>query len=158
MKGEWRSFKFRFATLLRLREAVRDEQRQELAKALEAEKILRRQILQVDEDLASLHQRARAMASPGEVDVRQVVGGPEIRVGARGSEEATGGARGAVCAEIERRRQALVEANREVQILERLRQRQNERRREEENRREIRTLDEVAQIGALRNRTRELQE
>ncbi len=149
---------FRFATLLRLREAVRDEQRQELAKALEAEKILRRQILQVDEDLASLHQRARAMASPGEVNVNRLLEAQRFELVLGDRKRQLEEHVGAVRAEIERRRQALVEANREVQILERLRQRQNERRREEENRREIRTLDEVAQIGALRNRTRELQE
>ena len=54
-----------------------------------------------------------------------------------------------VCAEIEQRRAALVEANRETQILERLRERQYQRYREEENRREILVLDEAAQRGAL---------
>jgi flagellar protein FliJ len=46
--------------------------------------------------------------------------------------------------EIERRREALLAANREVRVLEKLRDHQMERYREEENRRDIKRLDEVA--------------
>ena len=46
--------------------------------------------------------------------------------------------------EIERRREALLAANREVRVLEKLREHQIERHREEENRRDVKRLDEVA--------------
>jgi len=55
-----------------------------------------------------------------------------------------------VRAEIERRRQTLVEANREVRVLENLRARQRERHQAEENRQEIKRLDEAALMRAGR--------
>jgi flagellar export protein FliJ len=58
-----------------------------------------------------------------------------------------------VGAEIERRREVLVEADRDVRVLEKLREKQTERHRYEENRREIRQLDEVAQLRATREKT-----
>jgi flagellar export protein FliJ len=52
--------------------------------------------------------------------------------------------RRAVGAEIERRQQALVDANRQVRVLETLREKQLDRHRREENRQEIKQLDETA--------------
>ena len=49
-----------------------------------------------------------------------------------------------VQAEIERRREALVDANRQVRVLEELRRKQLERHRQEESRQEIKRLDEAA--------------
>ena len=46
--------------------------------------------------------------------------------------------------EIERRRQTLVQANRDVRVLEKLREKQAGRHRQEEDRRETKVLDEVA--------------
>jgi flagellar export protein FliJ len=51
---------------------------------------------------------------------------------------------------MEHRRVALAEANREVRVLEKLRDRQHERHRQEENRQEIKELDEVAGRRAVR--------
>ena len=50
-----------------------------------------------------------------------------------------------VDAELRRRQQALVEANREVRVLELLREKQWTRHRDEEARQEMKQLDEVAQ-------------
>ena len=55
-----------------------------------------------------------------------------------------------MAAEIERRRQALVEADREVRVLEKLRQRQAEQHRRDEDLREVKRLDEVASQQAFR--------
>ena len=52
--------------------------------------------------------------------------------------------------EIERRRLVLAEANREVRVLEILRDKQAAQHRQEEERREMKRLDEVAQQQALR--------
>ena len=56
--------------------------------------------------------------------------------------------------EIERRRQVLAEANREVRVLENLRDKQAGQHRHEEERREMKRLDEVAQQQALREVSR----
>ena len=50
----------------------------------------------------------------------------------------------AVQTEIEQRRRAVVDANREVRVLETLREKQLDQHRRDENRREIRQLDETA--------------
>ncbi len=52
--------------------------------------------------------------------------------------------------EIDRRRQVLAEANREVRVLENLRDKQAGQHRQQEDRREMKRLDEVAQQQALR--------
>ena len=52
--------------------------------------------------------------------------------------------------EIDRRRQVLAEANREVRVLENLRDKQAGQHRQQEERREMKRLDEVAQQQALR--------
>ena len=52
--------------------------------------------------------------------------------------------------EIQRRHQVLVEANRDVQVLEKLRSRQSDQHRYQENRREIAHLDEIGQRRTVR--------
>jgi flagellar FliJ protein len=142
-------FNFRLATLLKLREATRDDRRQQLAKAFEAEEILLRQALEVDENLAALHAHARKIAGPGKVNADSLLEAQRFELALRAHRQQLGQQQELVRAEIEQRRAALVEANREAQILERLRERQHERYREVENRREIRVLDEAAQRAAL---------
>jgi flagellar export protein FliJ len=56
--------------------------------------------------------------------------------------------------EIERRRQVLAEANRELRVLENLRDKQAGQHRQQEERREMKRLDEVAQLQALREARR----
>jgi flagellar export protein FliJ len=48
---------------------------------------------------------------------------------------------------------ALIEADREVRVLEKLRERQLEQHRESESRREVRQIDEVAQRSARQVRS-----
>ena len=55
-----------------------------------------------------------------------------------------------VQAEVQRRRQALAEANREVRVLENLREKQAEEHRREEDRGETKRLDEAALQQVLR--------
>ena len=66
----------------------------------------------------------------------------------RAYEKQTLAQRERLAVEIERRREALLAANREVRVLEKLREHQIERHREEENRRDIKRLDEIAQQRA----------
>jgi len=64
------------------------------------------------------------------------------------------GQREQVAVEIERRREVLVAANREVRVLEKLREKQSQRHREEENRREAKQLDEAAVLTVAREMVR----
>jgi flagellar protein FliJ len=139
------SFKFRLAPVLKLREAARDERRLELAEAYRVDDLLRQRQEQTGEELEMLRENCRRAASPGVVDVDRLVESQRYELNLRSQERELQRQREGVSAEIERRRLALVEADREVKVLEKLRQKQAERHQQEQNRREIKLLDETAQ-------------
>jgi flagellar FliJ protein len=143
-------FKFRLATLLRLREATRDERRAELAEAYRADDLLREHLRRVGRELSWLQGRCRQVAGPGTVDVDRLVEAQRYEVTLRAQESRLTGQRDAIGAEIDRRRQALLAADRDVRLLEKLRQKQAQRHHQEESRREIKELDEVAGQRATR--------
>jgi flagellar FliJ protein len=57
-----------------------------------------------------------------------------------------------VAAEVERRRLAVVEADRQVRVLEKLRERQAAQQRRHEERQQVKQLDELAAIGHARRK------
>ncbi len=142
-------FKFRLATLLRLRESARDERRTLLAQAYRAEDVILQEQQRLEAERAALERRIRGAAGPGEIEVDRLIEAQRFELVLRAQKEHLARQHELVKAEIERRRQALVEANREVQILENLREKQHERWRGEESRREVKRLDEVGQRRAI---------
>jgi flagellar protein FliJ len=143
-------FTFRLATLQRLREATRDERRLQLAEAYRVDEVLKTRLRTAAEELIALRERCRQAVEPGTVDVDQVVEAQRYELSLRAYQRGLEQQRETVAAEIERRRMALVEANREVRVLEKLREKQAARFQDEENRRDIRRLDEVAGQRAAR--------
>lgn len=142
-------FKFRLATLLKLREATRDERRVQLAEAYRVDDVLRQRLEGVGNELGWLRDLCRRAVGPGTVDVDRLVETQRYELTLRVQQHQLQQQREAVAAEIERRRQSLVEANREVRVLEKLREKQSQRHDFEENRREMKRLDEVAQRCAV---------
>ena len=147
-------FKFRLDTLLRLRGITRDQRRQRLAQAYEADDILKRQQEELKRELAQLMENCRRASGPGPVRIDHLLEAQRYEVVLRDHGQQAGEQRKAVTAEIGLRHQALVEADREVRVLEKLREKQLRRYRHEENRREIKQLDEVAGQLAARERCR----
>lgn len=145
-----RKFQFRLATLLRLREATRDERRAALAEAYHVDDVLQRQGVALTEELARLRTRCRMAAGPGTVDVDRLVEAHRYELALRVQGQTLDRQRQAVAAEIERRREALVEANRDVRVLEKLREKQALRHRTEQDRRDRKELDEIAVQRACR--------
>jgi len=139
------TFKYRLATFLRIRESARDERRVRLAQAYRAEEMLRSRQQRVAEELAVLAARIRAAAAPGAVDVDTLLDAQRFELVLKAERQQLAAQEEQVRAEIRRRHEALVEANREVQVLQKLRERQFQRWRGEEDRREVKRLDEVAQ-------------
>ncbi len=137
-------FKFRLATLLRLRESARDQRRSQLAEAYQAEAALLEQRRRVGDDLAELMRECREVSGPGELDLDRLLDARRYEVTLRVEHRDLTEKQEAVRAEVDRRRQALVEANRSVRVLELLHDRQLEHHREEERIRQIKELDEVA--------------
>jgi flagellar export protein FliJ len=143
-------FRFRLATLLRLRETARDERRRALAEAYRAAQIVREQQAQVQDELAALVEQQRAATRPGRVEVDRLIAVHRHDLVLRVQERELARQSQQLSAEIERRRELLVAADRVVRVLEKLRQHQRARRQADEMRREINELDEFAIERAAR--------
>ncbi len=137
-------FRYRLASLLKLREATRDERRAELAEAYQAETVLAQRRRELDDAIHENRKHLRQTAGPGQVDVDTLVGGHRHQLLLAAQRQLMDQQRQQLEAEIERRRERLVEADREVRALEKLRERQRDRFQYEEDRKEIKRLDEVA--------------
>jgi flagellar export protein FliJ len=137
-------FHFRLATLLRLREVTRDRRRVELAEAHRADEDLRGQLGRLSAEQRRLQDKCRRAAGPGAVDVDELVEAHRYAAALRAEEEGLRQKRHALAAEIDRRRQTLVAADRDVQVLEKLRERRQALHRLEEERQLAKQLDEAA--------------
>ena len=137
-------FKFRLATLLRLREMNRDERRGKLAEAYQADEIIANGQEQIQQELNDVQARSRSAVAPGVIDVDRLMESQRYEVVLGAQKRHAAEQRAKVQDEIQRRTDSLVEANREVRVLEELREKQLERHREEDNRQEVKMLDEAA--------------
>jgi flagellar export protein FliJ len=147
-------FQFTLSSLLRLRELERDDRRTALAQAYRAEAILKAQRQKLEAELMDLIRRCRNVSAPGHVDVDGLLEVRRYEMALKTGENELDKQEMAVAAEIEKRRQALAEASREVRALEKLKEKQHHRHRQEENRREIKLLDEAATLRSDREDTR----
>ena len=141
------AFRFRLDTLLRLRIAERDERRADLAKALRAEELLHEQQRQIESEQAEVLAARRQRSAPGEANVDFLLENSRYLLVLRSRRQQLSQQIAQVAAEVERRRQAVVEADRQVRVLEKLRERQLQAYRQVQLREEIKQLDEAATIG-----------
>jgi flagellar export protein FliJ len=137
-------YKFRLNSLRRVREARRDEQRVSLAEAFRAEQILAESKAEVAAELEDLRTLQRSATSGKYLDVSQLLEAQryELLLKARGQELTKQAI--LLSAETERRRQNLVEADREVRVLEMLDDRQHKEFDKEQQRVETKLLDDIA--------------
>ena len=141
-------FQFRLSTVLRVREAARDQCRLRLAESQRADAELALQIVRLQETQRRLQAECRNQASPGEIDARRLVEAHQYAETLREEENTLLEQRTLLAAEIARRRNALIDADREVQVLEKLQQRRQQEHRCEEDRNQAKLLDEVAARAA----------
>jgi flagellar FliJ protein len=144
------SFRFRLETLLRLRLADRDQRRAELAKAQRAEDVLLVQADGLARERAETCELSRKLASPGAADVDRLIASHRYELVLKARAGQLAGQLEQVRAEVSRRRQVLVEADRQVRVLEKLREKQQTAHNLREERREQKLLDERALIGFVR--------
>jgi flagellar FliJ protein len=138
-------FHFRLQTLLKLREADRQQRRVELAQAYQAEKLLQRQFSNLTQQERTLQKQSRFYLAPGRVPVERLRDAHRHVLLLKAQAQQLLEKQGQLEEEIERRRRALIEADRQVRVLEKLRERQLEQHRATEDAREVKALDEVAQ-------------
>lgn len=137
-------FKFRLESLIKLREAERQQRRTELAEAFHAESLLRRQAEQLEQDIRDMEKRSRVISSPGRVHVDRVLDTHRYKLMLKSQIMMLGQKEAQLQTEIERRRAALATADRDVRVLEKLRERKKEEHDAAEQHRELKQLDEVA--------------
>lgn len=136
------AFQFRLATLLRLREALRDERRTQLAEVLRlAEQIgeRRQAVEKALRDALTIQTSAS-----GEIDAERLLNATRYDLVLRAELRQIELQETTLQSEAEKRRHALVAADRDVRTLERLRETQLERHREEAGRNSAKEFDEIA--------------
>ena len=138
-------FKFRLATLLRLRETARDERSVELAEARRAEESIQKQIAYVAHELNSVQAEYRRAVGPGIVDLDRLAEAGRWEFALRARQEKLRQQLEAAAAEIERRQREFADAHRDVRVLENLRKRWAGQHRRVNARQAAKQLDEVAQ-------------
>ena len=137
-------FQFRLKTLLAVREASRDERRVQLAEAQAEDRELKERRAILERELANQQESVRSGTSPGRLDIDRLITAHRYDMVLRRELQVLLEHEQTLAAEIERRREALVAADREVRVLEKLRARQHEQFRQQQSLVETKQLDEVA--------------
>lgn len=135
-------FQFRLQTLLRLREAARDERREQLAEVMRIDDALRKQLT----ELEGFQTEARALQrlGVGRVDVDRLLEAQRYEAVVALEILHVERQRVTVAEEMNKRREALVEADREFKVLEKLREKRLQEHGAEVLAQEMKVLDEAA--------------
>ncbi|HEV3024419.1 MAG TPA: flagellar export protein FliJ [Pirellulales bacterium] len=137
-----RRFQFRLVTLLRLREAVRDERRRQLADSIRAAEALAARRETIAGELARFRRRCSAPA--GQVNLVGLLDADRYEAVLRDERRQVDERLSALESEIDQRREALLAADRDVRALEQLRDTHERRFLAEDERRSTKELDEAA--------------
>ncbi len=137
-------FRFRLATLRKIRVAHRDQMQAQLAEALQAVDVLEQQLAAIQSEHQALLNTRRAAIQGAAPDVNQLLDAQRYQALLRAQEATLAEQVQVLQAEVQRRRQALTEANREVRVLDKLESRQLAAHRQHQLRSEAKELDEIA--------------
>jgi flagellar protein FliJ len=149
-KQDMPTFRFRLSAVQRLREAVRDERRASLAQAYQADTVLEAKLQGLEREAADLRSGYRGAAQPGSVDVDRLIDTHRHALVLQLDRQHCLRQRELLAGEIERRREALAVAERDVRVLEKLREKHCQRFDEQQTRQAQKQLDEFATIAAAR--------
>jgi flagellar export protein FliJ len=137
-------FQFRLTSVLRLRESIRDQRRSQLAEAYQAEAVLQQQRNQLLAEIQALRKQYQQAAAPGTLDADRLLDVQRYELVTKSQLQALDEQQQRLSVEIERRREALVAADRDVRVLEKLRETQRAHHQHEEHLREVKQWDELA--------------
>jgi flagellar FliJ protein len=151
------NFKFRLQTVLRLRRAVRDERRAELGRAQRAAEVLREQqeriaVEAIENQDATRQLMTRQASSSGGVSVDGLLNAHRHALVLKSQSAQLAQQQKQVELEIAKRQAALVEADREVRVLEKLQEKGQIEHDLRELALEQRELDEIAVLRSFRAR------
>lgn len=138
-------FKFRLEPLITIRSNELRECQAELAKAYDALRILEETLQKLEEQIAEGVTAARSLMQTGQtVNVEHLLGFRRQEAFLRAHQEDLKQKMKTVNEEIERRRIAVVAANKKLKIVEKLKEKRHEKYLEEENKAEMKFMDEIA--------------
>src|SRR6476620_10380032 len=110
-------YKFRLETLQKVREAHRDQQRASLAEAFRAEQLLAESRAELAAEEQAMRELQRSAAAGRYLDVNRVMGAQRYDILLKAQSQEMAKQATMLSIETERRRQTLVEADREVRAL-----------------------------------------
>jgi flagellar export protein FliJ len=139
-------YRFRLATLEKMRIAHRDQLRAALAEAYHAEQVLTERRRALVAEMGALKDSQRAALGTPVTNVNQLVEAQRYAMVLQAQELQYRDQSHKLAVEIERRRLAVVEADRAVKVLEKLDERRRDEHRKDQERRDVKQLDEVASI------------
>lgn len=151
------NFRFRLQTVLRLRTVARDERRAELGRAQRAAEVLREQQAKIAAEAIENQDATRAMmlrqANSAEgMNVDRLLNANRQLLMLRAQSAQLTQQQKQVELEIAKRQAALVEADRDVRVLEKLQEKGQQEHELRELALEQRDLDEIAIVRAFRQR------
>ena len=139
-------YKFRLNTLQKVREAHRDQQRASLAEAFRAEQVLAENRAELVAEEGELRKLQRSATDGKYLDVNRLLEAQRYELLLKAQSQELAKQAVLLAAEAERRRQILVEADREVRVLELLDERHRRTHDRDEQRAETKRLDDVATV------------
>jgi flagellar FliJ protein len=145
-----RAFRFRLATLKRLREQARELAQRELGRAEQRRSEVDVQNQQVKTEFGELEIHMRKAMNRKQVDVDRVMDGHRHQLSLEAHLAELDRAMTEANQEVARCRSKLIEADREVKVLEKLHERQLAEHARQITQHEAKQLDEVATTRALR--------
>lgn len=135
---------FRLATLLRLREQLRDDRRARLVEAERAAAIIAERIEEIGAEMLAMQRHVLNNLSGGSVDVDRMLDAQRYDAILKVDRDIAQKQQQQIEVETAKRREALVAADRDVKVLEKLREQQHERENAIQASREARTFDDMA--------------
>jgi flagellar export protein FliJ len=144
------NFKFQLQSLLSVRKQEHASRQVMLAQTLAAQRLIEARRDATEDELRRQQRRTRARAAPGRLDVASLATEQQYEASLRAELAALAQEADACQREVDARREAVLEANRDLRALEKLRERQHERHLSDEARAQAIELDEVAARNANR--------
>ena len=142
-------FMFRLDGVLKLREAVRDERRALLAEAERLVVSLAARRTEIEQERARLRHERKHPAEPATVDIERLLRIHRYDETLQGEQHRLAAAIATAQADADRRRQSLIEAERDMRALQRLHDNQRRSHDDALARREQRDLDDAAGIRSI---------
>jgi len=137
-------FKFKLAAVLRHRESVEKERQRDYALALARQKEIEDQLKALDQTMQSTNDDVRQNHLVGRLDVSFITAHRRFLLGMRQKAATLAVALAKAQKETEAARVVMAEAAKQRMVLEKLREKQEQRWRDEAARKEMMALDEVA--------------